>query len=99
MYPTDKCHLCNDKLYENLDKSNYYCKRDHYYVWSDGTISIYINGVLFEFYPDDEGQEIKTQIFLPPINEATYRLPEWVYVTPGNYLSVLNRFKKLEIFK
>lgn len=98
MYPKTKCHLCKSKLIQFNSQSKR-CVKKHYTVWSEGTISIYINDILFEFYPDDNLSEIKTQIFLPPIDTANYRLPEWVYVTSENYQQVLDRLDKLEIFK
>lgn len=99
MYPTDKCHLCKGKLitWSNLEAMQ--CKKNHYTVWNDGTISIKINDILFEFYSKVDNSTINCQIFIKPKTTATYRLPEWVYVDQESYLQVLDRIKKLEMFK
>lgn len=106
MYPTNHCHICNESLIYDSRKEASVCvkNRDHYILWDDGAISIEIDNVLFEFYPGYNDRFNKCRIFLNQdaagqYTNGNYSLDSWVYVDINNYLEVIERVKKLQVFK
>lgn len=106
MYPMDKCHFCSYPLTNYGECYVFPCKIKYQYIVKkltkyilkdDVIISFKINNYGFEFYNDQTMKIL--ELDKEDIIMAQYTCPEWIIFDKDNYLNIIEKIKKLQVFK
>jgi len=103
MYPTEHCYFCGYPLTDYGECYQFPCRNKYQYVANlkafdkDTLYGFKINNYGFNFFADYTMEISKLRE--NDIIIKQFNCPEWIMVTKENYLEVVERIKKLQLFK
>ena len=98
-YPTNNCLFCGSKLGEHPNKTRYCNCKSQYSVllFTNSTFSVLFKIEDYKFHVGASGTVI-TDLTPKKPTYPVYRSPHPILINRENYLSVVERLKKLQTF-